>query len=690
MSFLKTLSFSLTKRRIALLFSALVLLAGLFMAVFETRAPYYFMQDDNRAQLLPFQIHNYTSLARDGEIAQFNFHQSLGIPANGGAAGVLYPPVLASLWLSQKIFGHFWAAADLLAPFHIVLAGGGAFFLASALGMELLPAFFVAFSWAFCPVVIFSGASWWHSLCTAAWFPWLLYGILRLYALRDGMAVFIITLASAALMYEGHPQFALYASVFAALLGLGLLFLDPEQVSYSAGKMPDNSGKKNVLSYLRGRGARFVLFACMAVGAGWLLAMPVLQPLIDAMHESILRSKPLNYSEFSARNLPWLTWFTGLVWPFSADGEFMENAFRLDKQAFLGYVPLGLLLFSFIKVRDIGWRMFTLIAGLAAFGLLWATGCFNQLEYFVPYFNHLRWHFKLIPYLNLLLLLLAGFGASYLWRRGLKKTVWTLAAVHLAFLFCFYAFGPRMVFRLYEEKMPAAPETRYTEFSHARVVGVEWPDNGSVFMPGLLADYATVSGLYGFAGYDVLMPFANSSATFGLNYGSAIKLLDKDMLSAMRSWGVRWYIAPVTLNSNKQFMENHGLRLAHNDGNRLVYEDPKAAPLVADASGAAVPDWHAHGNHFEAHGLTGGCYRLNWLYRSGFFAVSDLGRNIAVTQTPDERLGVCLAQGETGFDLSWHSRRLKAGFIYCFAGVLILALMLVFLRAGNRPHGDDL
>ena len=58
---------------------ALLVILGAFFAALELKAPYYFLQDDNRDYSLPLWVGSARALAA-GELGEFNFYQSLGMP----------------------------------------------------------------------------------------------------------------------------------------------------------------------------------------------------------------------------------------------------------------------------------------------------------------------------------------------------------------------------------------------------------------------------------------------------------------------------------------------------------------------------------------------------------------------------------------------------------------------------------
>ena len=116
--------------------AALAVVAA-FLFSLELAHPYYFLQDDNRDMTLPFYALAARTLAA-GDVAQYNFFQALGTPLLAtGQAGVLNPAVYLAIAGSRVLFGHVFAAIDLLVAAYFVAGAAGMLFLASGLGVPV-------------------------------------------------------------------------------------------------------------------------------------------------------------------------------------------------------------------------------------------------------------------------------------------------------------------------------------------------------------------------------------------------------------------------------------------------------------------------------------------------------------------------------------------------------------------------
>src|SRR6185436_13385555 len=152
---------------------AFALIAAFFTAA-EVARPYYFFQDDNRDIFLPFYVHNYRA-ALDGQLAQFNFFQSLGKPhfASGQVAAFSPVPYLA-IFLSSAIFGHVFAAVDILVLIYLLIGAAGMVFLGRRLGFSDSASIFAAVSWPITPFNMLTSQSWTTYPPVIGLMPWIL------------------------------------------------------------------------------------------------------------------------------------------------------------------------------------------------------------------------------------------------------------------------------------------------------------------------------------------------------------------------------------------------------------------------------------------------------------------------------------------------------------------------------------
>src|SRR6185369_711561 len=126
----------------------------------EARHPFFFLQDDNRDQNLPYYVHNIRALS-GGEFPFFNFHQHLGTPVfSCMQSAALYPINYIALCLSQLVLGNYFGTMEFIAALHLIVAALGFYYLTRSFGMTEAGSFFGAIAWGCCGFVFSVGNSW--------------------------------------------------------------------------------------------------------------------------------------------------------------------------------------------------------------------------------------------------------------------------------------------------------------------------------------------------------------------------------------------------------------------------------------------------------------------------------------------------------------------------------------------------
>ena len=264
----------------------------LLLLLLEFRSPFYFLQDDSVEYYLPWYFHDWRSLLH-GRLAFYNFHIYTGIPhASLGQTAVFYVPQYIAMLFSETIWGHPFAAVDLMAFMHAMIAVAGGYILLRYLGAMDTAAAFGALT-AFSGFFIWVGRMWPIALMLCAWFPWMVWAALRYLekpgAGRAGWLMFF----RLGLLYGGNPQFFVLAMVFEHLFALG----------HSAA--------------IREQGWRGRCFGYLALDVPTaLLGLPFLLPMWAQVGQSLDRSRPLSYAEFSSLHIPPIFWFLGQLFVF--------------------------------------------------------------------------------------------------------------------------------------------------------------------------------------------------------------------------------------------------------------------------------------------------------------------------------------------------------------------------------------
>lgn len=159
-----------------------------------------------------------------GEVPGWNPHQLGGVPllANSQSAA-LYPPHVALGLFSVPTP----IAINILAWFHLALAGVGAWFLSRRIGANACGAALAGSAFELSPFMLG-----WTPLpsvtSTCAWIPWALAGVMLIFQGSRRAGWGLTTLAGAMMILAGHLQFTAYGVMAVVLLVLGLCVFGKE------------------------------------------------------------------------------------------------------------------------------------------------------------------------------------------------------------------------------------------------------------------------------------------------------------------------------------------------------------------------------------------------------------------------------------------------------------------------------
>ncbi|NLO90605.1 MAG: hypothetical protein GX410_01250 [Elusimicrobia bacterium] len=668
--------------KLQLLALALVAL-GLFWLL-QARRPYYFLQDDNRTLALPSAVHISRTLAETGSIQQYNFHQFLGYPVLASSAA-LYPPVYAAAFLSKTLLGHAYGTMDILVLLHLLAAALGAFLLFSYLGLRGPAPWFSGLAWGFCPFVVYVGASWWVVSLAAAFFPFLLLLTLRLLRRPDWLSALWLALAQVLFLVGGYPQYFVYALVLELPTALALEFMARRAMSGRA--VAASSAWEFLLS---NQGA--FKYYLLAGGAALLLAAPYLLPLLDAVVQSADRSRAFSFADFSIYNLSAISWLKGIVYPAPSPlrSNLLSN-FSLPELSYIGYVPLALAVLAFyrmcVRKRDGGpYGVYPVAFAAAIFCWLWAAGTFNFAEYLLPVLNRLRWHFKILLFVDFYLILAASAALFWLWTLK-PRLAWALAALHVLNISALFWWGPAPVFSLHTETPPLS-EPLSGRLREGRIFTAGFDPLELRSAQTLGFNYATLSRLSHFAGYDVLVPQANKLLTLNLGRdGGAVRPPADDTLSYLRKWGVRWYVLSYPVSGPfKRFAERARLSPVSRGEGRAVFEDKAALPMVwrMERNGTMRElESHISGNFWDiaTQDAQAGCLRVNTLYNSSFL-VRPAGAILGPSSNGQTE--VCYPAGTGTLRLYYSSPSFRTGVRLFWVFVLFCAAAAFFAVRRSR------
>ena len=662
----------------------LIAIVVAFFASLEFQRPYFFLQDDNRDYFLPAFVHNVRA-ATDGQLAEYNFHQSLGRPhLSVGQTSTLHPLPYLAVFLSDAVLGHPFAAIEFLTLFYFLIGAGGMMAAGRAMGFPHVVALFLAVSWALLPFHVHVSQSWAIHAPLVAFLPWMIHGVLVLGRRRSAVAQLV--LVNLLFFYTGYPQLFLYAALFQAPFLAGVL------------ASPVGATREDMKPAL----ARYLLVWALSA----VLMLPLVMPMWGQIVASVYRSEALGFHTFRDGALRFAEYVNGTFFPFARLYDIPEIRLFLD-QVPASFTHLGYAVLALIVIHVIAGRRHTLPArrrlldvslGLGIVGILWATGVLSPLLYWIPVLNRFRWPFKTHAFAAFFLLFIAAAGLDWILRRRWR---WSRAAVIaiLAFqttnLWFLDLRFPKHGFLEHLDPVPLQ-EPLADELRTGRYISIGYEaERPRVFTaPTLGFNYATLWGLQGFGGYEPLVSVITHKATLKLDY-EAVLSPDKDRipLPYLRLWGVRWYIVNRPWNRvHGPQLEREGLVLRNSDAHRLVFEDPFAAPLVYAVRGECTPRWRLTypGDDVETtvECRTDADLVISFLNREGL-SVWVNGESAPVTATAFGRLVVNVPAGRHTVRVEYHDSLLDLGFWLSFVGVLVTAVIALAIRArGVRRRGS--
>ena len=555
------------------LFACLGVALG-FTAV-EVKFPYAFCQDDNRSYSLPLWVHA-TRAASFGEIAEYNLHQALGT-ANlaTGQPAALYPATIACVWASEAFWGHPFAAVDIFAALHLLLAALGGLYLGRALKLGGLASVFLAISWGLNPACFYFGRSWIHVVVAMAALPWMVGALVFLMRRPSRRHMAVLVAAHVGFFLVGHAN----------LFALSVIF-ESEVVVFAAMARASRREPQQIVPTL--------LASAFLVAT---LSLPLLLPMLNQVGRSSERSGALPYRVFAGQALPIGVLANGLLAPWSRLARDTHAAPFLELGAppgatHLGYLPLVCILAPLvvgIRRRSSLRRWWIAFVAAAAVSLAWALGLLLPIIYHVPLLNRFRWPFKLDFFFGFGFVVASSIGLSMLVRKAGPSRKWlgVLAAavlIHGLNLVWADQAGRNQGVSPHADSLPLKAEVefdwhggRVATFGFDAKIGVAMPT-----APGIGFSYASLWNCWHFGSYDPLTSDLNRKATLGRNYTASFhRVPNANLVAYLRAWSVRWYIVdPRAVARATDPLLASGLRVIERTPERWVFEDPQALPLV--------------------------------------------------------------------------------------------------------------
>lgn len=679
---------------------AQVLLVFLVVCMFtaiEIKHPLFFLHGDNLQQILPYYVHNVRSILL-GEIPLFDFHQFLGTPLLSGIQSVaFYPPNYIAVILSQLIRGDYYATIEIVTLFHLVIAILGFFKLMRYFGLSEWSCCFGAIAWTFCGFVLTVGASWVSQPGYAAYLP-----LILLYSLRQmfdfNLKNFVILVGLRVLdLILSNPSYHLYSIMFDFLTVLILYFVAARNGAEINAVDPTFQGRK--CSFFVFATRQGINYLCVA-----LVAAPFLLPVLHQIGLSADRKAPLTLEYYSANGYDWLHWLNGVFTPFNT------KYYSWCEQPYISHIGWLTLLFCIAAFwqKDTNRKLVVAFTILAIFSFLWASGTIvTNLFYYIPFYNRQRYPFKLAFFTSFFLIMVASFGFDYWYQRvkvlsvrGLKVGTALLALAivfHVGNFAAFHLSSPQRIFIQHYENVPY-DEPLKEVLKDGRMVSIvpayEIPQRVSFTMPVLGFNYATLFGLYHFAGYETLVSDKNLMASKGLNYSADFQV-DKGAtfnpslsdLEYFRKWGVKWYVV-----DKKVLVDYSGiLKLVHNDDKRVVMLDAAALPFVywqdSEAADGVSHSFSTNSIRAVTDRQTSGQLIANVLYNPFFKATID-GDKAEITETSDMQMLVTVPPGKHAIKITYSDPYFTAGLLISggFFAFVVIGGLFYRDKVKRRPH----
>jgi hypothetical protein len=477
------------------------------------------------------------------------------------------------------VWGHPFAAIDVFAAVHLLLAALGGLYLGRVLRLDSLASVVLGVGWALNPACVSLGRSWVHVVVLQAALPWIigaLVGLVRRPLRRD---LVVLVVAHLALFLVGYVQWLVVAAALeAGVLALAALL----------------SSRRGV-----GRALPRVLAAALLTAT---LSLPLLLPMLHQAAVSADRARVLTYGELTAQPLPAGSLWNGLLVPWRRLAEVTGRAPFVEVASppgwtHLGYlVPIGVCAAPFLwrrRSRGAMRRFWLVFVSLGAVFLAWAMGLLAPVLFHVPVLNRFRWPFKLYLLFAFAMVVASAVGASLLARtwaaaKGRRRLLGVAVALHALNLVWVVQGSDHEGLFTHTDPLPLRESARF-DWRDGRLATFGFdsaPGERGPTAAGLGFNYATLWGMWHFGGYEPLASVTSRLATLQLNLeASFLGPPRPELVEYLRAWAVRWYVVdPRVDDRGGGVLREEGLRMAWREAGRIVYEDPAAAPL-ATASG---------------------------------------------------------------------------------------------------------
>ena len=643
------------------------------LVILECIEPFYFVQDDNFANMLPETLQGCRSIFH-GEFPGFDPCQLMGKP--GASAGNLfYLPTVISYAIARWGLGNENYTLEVFAAMHLLAGYLASYAAARVAGLRPALAYVLGISFVLSGYILLVGRSWAFMVTLVAWLP-LLFCCLEtwLRGRANGRWLLASGLAIGGLYYIGFPQMWFY----------GMLFL-----AFTA-----------VVAVICGRVAvRQLLWPIAAGLLGLALLLPVL--LVQLELTRGMTEKPANAGNGFEQGLL----ATLAPFPFTRAEGFMGLPANRDPAletqwyyagTFLmacAFLCLGAMLAYRCRRAWLGRNPWTATAvvslwlGLGAEGLLWTMVGSLPVVRAVNHHPH-----RLMPFFVFFCLIVGGtFLERLLGRSTSRRWEYWIAAATAALMLYHVSLARNSLWCYGDRPYPELPREiaeRVLPSQNPAAGRVDWHGPFRSGLPGfaymLPLSLPAVYGAYGLDGYDPVIEARPETQAFQGKCAASPE-------EARRAYGVRWMLVA----NADYYRQERGYWTGVNDSDwcygfsdadwpryqkqclpaaRLcvcckevsLYELPGASPLAFDRASPQAPlsiEFHGWGADVESPGQGPRSVVVNFVMRPWLRAVCG-GQPLELSADEWGRMEVRVPDGVTRFqvfqDLPW-GRGILAG-----------------------------
>lgn len=647
----------------------------------EYKYPYFFLQDDNRDFFLPYFVHNYESLLI-GEIPLYNFHQFLGTPSLAvGQSAALYPITYLSVFLSDLFFEHYFAAIDIQVILHLLIGAVGFYKFIRFFDVERKVALFAGLTWPLSSFIIYVSNSWVVVSGVAAYFPWMLLFSFQIYKTVTHKATIYAVIVRLLLFYAGHIQYFIYSVIFEFITVILFVMSDSKP------------GEKKLATF------RFLKKYIVGYIYVFVFSLPLLLPMWHQTTISAARSCRLPFGAFASQYFPICRLFIGMFCPFLHVSGYAYTSFTGNGNlSHIGYLTVIILLIGIIikfakkyknmKVNSVRLSVFIKLALLA---LLWTTNrVFNLLIYLIPILNRFRWPFKVAIYFDFYIIIISSLILAHIstlvpWKKTSKNLLFCLLlGIQLMNFVFIYAISPYQTFRYHGDSVPLK-ESLQDKLSEGRIISIGFDKSqNNRTAPSLGFNYATLLGLYYFAGYEPLISTENSEACLGLNYIATIESDELIPVDYLRKAAVSWYIIPKNkVEEYTKKLSSYGIIKKYSDENRAVFFDAKASSMIYNSNGEKIDgqDYRITTNNIELSIDNEKANRIifNNLYNPFFKGYID-GKMTTITPIDNIHFSISVPKGKHNIIIKYRDPYLMVGTYIATLFFIICIIRYIFNR----------